>query len=85
MNINIDISLQISQLHKRGNSKKYKGCAMGLVSDDKKIKNSVYLSKKEVEKIIKYYQDKFTLKETYIKIHSIMVYLCLEKYLPYLN
>ena len=82
MNVNLDISLQISQLHRRGNIKKYKGCALGLVTDDKKIKNSVYLSKTELKKIIQFYEYKFPLKTIYLKVHCIMIYLCLEPYLP---
>jgi len=82
MEVNLDISLQISQLHKRGNAKKYKGCAMGLVTNDKQIKNSIYLSKKELKEIIKIYEKDLPLKTIYVKIHSIMIFLCLEPYLP---
>ncbi len=80
MIVNIDISLQISQLNKTGNKKRNKGCAMGMVSSDKETKYSVFLSKKELEKIIKYYNNKFPLKTIYVKIHSIMIYCCLESY-----
>jgi len=81
MEANVDISLQISQLNKTGNSKRHKGCAMGMVSTDRKIRYSTFLSKKELDKIIEFYKDKFPLKTTYVRIHSIMVFLCLEPYL----
>lgn len=82
MIVNIDISLQISQLNKTGNKKRNKGCAMGMVSLNKEIKHSVFLSKKELDKIIKYYEKKIPLKTLYVKIHSIMIFYCLK---PYLN
>lgn len=78
---NIDISLQISQLNKTGNKKRNKGCAMGMVSSDKEIKYSVFLSKKELEKIIRYYEGRFPLKTIYVRIHSIMIFYCLKPYL----
>ena len=82
---NIDISLQISQLNKTGNKKRHKGCAIGMISSDRQIRCSVFLSKKELEKIIKHYEKDFPLKTIYVKIHSLMIYLCLEPYLNKLN
>jgi len=78
---NIDISLQISQLNKTGNKKRHKGCAMGMVSSDKETKYSVFLSKKELDKIIKYYNEKFPPKTIYVRIHSIMIFYCLKPHL----
>ncbi len=82
MEANIDISLQISQLNKTGNKKRHKGSSMAMVSSDKKTKYSVFLPSTKIEAIVKYYLDKgIPLKTAYVRIHSIMIYLCVEKYL----
>lgn len=75
----LDVSLQVSQLVKTGISQRNEGCSMGLVSLDKETKYSTFLYREELDRIIKYYQNKdIPLKTIYVKIHCFMIYLCLE-------
>jgi|GEM_PF-3761219 len=48
MIIDIDVSAQVSQVYTRRNIKNFPGTALGFVSNDKKIKYSVFIPKENV-------------------------------------
>jgi hypothetical protein len=77
--VSIDVSSQVSQAYKRANEKNFPGTAIGLVSEDKKYKNSVFMPKEEIIKFVDVIS-KDDKKVAFCKIHSCLIYLCLENF-----
>lgn len=84
MEIDIDVSSQVSQTYSRTNIKNFPGTAIGMVSKDKKHKYSVFIPREEIIKFIDVISGD-NKKTAFCKIHSCLIYLCLENNLKYID
>lgn len=84
MEVDIDVSSQVSQSYKRTNEKNFPGTAIGMVSKDKKYKYSVFMPKEEIKLFVDTIS-KDKKKTAFCKIHSCLIYLGLEDNLKYIN
>jgi hypothetical protein len=82
--VSIDVSSQVSQSYKRTNLKNFPGTAIGMVSQDKRYKYSVFMHKEEIIKFVDLI-NKDDKKVAFCKIHSCLIYLCLENSLRYID
>lgn len=84
MEVDVDVSSQVSQSYSRTNTKNFPGTAIGVVSEDKKHKYSVFMPREEVIRFIDV-MSKDNKKTAFCKIHSCLIYLCLENNLKYID
>ncbi len=82
--VSIDVSSQVSQSYYRTNTKNFPGTAIGMVSKDKKYRYSVFMPKEDIIKFVDSIS-KEDKKIAFCKIHSCLIYLCLENNLKYIN
>lgn len=76
--VSIDVSSQVSQSYKRTNTKNFPGTAIGMVSQDKKYKYSVFMYKEEIIKFVDLI-NKEDKKVAFCKLHSCLMYFMFRK------
>jgi len=75
----LDISWQVSQLAKSGKSSKNQVSAMAVVDSNKNEVSSIVLFRDDLLRILDYYSAKGVMGKTaFVKVHSLMIFLCLE-------
>jgi len=78
MKIYVDASCQVTQCYKRRNEKLFPGTVVGFVNETKTIKNSVFIPREGIKKII---DSDIQIKNRECKVHCSLIFFCIEPFL----